>query len=118
LLKKQGYPVEAVVPKEKAPWNADGIFIPKNQTDLEIEWCHRYINFLLDAGINGAYADALPAGPLNMNSKLSEFLMKEPAIPTTAEKWQGMYVPDDWDLWAENRTAWQEAFVKEVVPLV
>ncbi|MCO6009744.1 ABC transporter substrate-binding protein [Actinoallomurus purpureus] len=110
-LVKAGKPVAWVPP-------AKGRFLTANTVQLvkgagNKAGAEKFINYLLDAGVQARAAQAYYDKPVNKGAKVPELLTKV-AGDAAADPQRAGYGPADLDLIAKNRDAWIQRFAREV----
>jgi spermidine/putrescine-binding protein len=108
--KASGAPVKWTVPEEGATVDRDVIWVCGNIPDEVAYYGQIFVNHALSADNQFLLADKLGAVPVNLNTKLPEYMVGDPAFPFTTEEVEKYAIVVPTDVLAENNSEWQTQF--------
>lgn len=82
-LKRDGAPVDWVIPKEGAQVKTDAMWIPNGQSESETYWGQKYINIAVAQETQGPWLEQLGVVPLADGAPVPDFMEEDPAFPTS-----------------------------------
>jgi putative spermidine/putrescine transport system substrate-binding protein len=109
-MKEQKYPIEYVVPKEKGFGLPESVSLVKGTKNQEIG--EAFMNLMMSAKVQAAFANEMFAGPINKTVQLSPAIGSRIAYGARVEQLRFF----DPVLFADKRPAWTERINTEVVP--
>ncbi|HMK79541.1 MAG TPA: ABC transporter substrate-binding protein [Xanthobacteraceae bacterium] len=112
-LQSQGVKVELAMPKEGAVLGIDTIGIMKGTKKLDL--AYKFINALLDPGVQAQIATLKKGSPVVLNAKLDPAIARLPGIFTTADQWNTEALVIDHRLRAEKTGEWRKWFTENVI---
>src|SRR5262249_27292905 len=107
-MRKQGVPIELVIPKEGAILGIDTVAIMKGTKKSELGY--KFINILLDPEIQAQAAKIKGASPVVRNAKLDPDVAKLTGVFTSADQWKSQAIIIDHKLRAERTAEWRKWF--------
>jgi putative spermidine/putrescine transport system substrate-binding protein len=109
----EGVPIKLVIPKEGAVLGIDTIGIMKGtkKTDL----AYKFINAVLDPGVQAEIANLKKGSPVVSNAKLAPEVAKLPGVFTTPEQWSSQAIIIDHKLRAEKTAEWRKWFAENMM---
>jgi len=112
-IQSQGVKVELAMPKERAVLGIDTIGIMKGTKKLDL--AYKFMNALLDPGVQSQIATLKKGSPVVLNAKLDPAIAKLPGVFTTAEQWNKEALVIDHKLRAEKTGEWRKWFTENVI---
>jgi putative spermidine/putrescine transport system substrate-binding protein len=109
----QGVNVKLAIPKEGAVLGIDTVAIMKGSKKTEL--AYKFINALLDAGVQTEIATQKKGSPVVTNARLDAQTSKLPGIFTNAEQWNTQALVIDNKLRAEKTGEWRKWFTENVI---
>ena len=109
----QGVPIELVIPKEGAVLGIDTVAVFKGTKKADL--AHRFINVMLDPGIQSEAAKLKRASPVVTNAKLDPEVAKLPGVFTTPEQWKTQAIIVDHKLRGERTPEWRKWFAENIM---
>lgn len=110
---KEGVPIKLVIPKEGAVLGIDTIGIMKGTKNSEN--AYKFINTLLDPGVQAQIAEFKKGSPTVTNAKLDAETAKLPGVFTTAEQWKSQAIIIDHKLRSEKLAEWRKWFGETIM---
>jgi len=112
-MRKQGVPIELVIPKEGAILGIDTVAIMKGTKKAEL--AYKFINIVLDPEIQAQAAKIKGASPVVRNAKLDPDVAKLPGVFTSADQWKSQAIIIDHKLRAERTAEWRKWFAENIM---
>jgi putative spermidine/putrescine transport system substrate-binding protein len=110
---KEGVPIKLVIPKEGAVLGVDTVGIMKGTKNLENSY--KFVNMLLDPGVQAKIAEFKKGSPTVTNAKLDPEVAKLPGIFTTPEQWKKEAIVIDNKLRSEKLGDWRKWFAENIM---
>ncbi|WP_435079536.1 ABC transporter substrate-binding protein [Halococcus sp. AFM35] len=108
-VKKQGAPVDYLVPEEGAVAKRDAMWIPKNQQDKYTYWGQKFIDYAIRKENIGEWGRKLGVAPLNPNANIPQSMAKQTAFPTTQKQFNNLITVKPAN-YVENSSYWFSQF--------
>jgi putative spermidine/putrescine transport system substrate-binding protein len=109
----EGVPIKLVIPKEGAVLGIDTIGIMKGTKKSDL--AYKFINAVLDPGVQAEIANLKKGSPVVSNAKLSPEVAKLPGVFTTPEQWSTQAIIIDHKLRAEKTAEWRKWFAENIM---
>jgi putative spermidine/putrescine transport system substrate-binding protein len=110
---KEGVPITLVIPKEGAVLGIDTVAIMKGAKHTDS--AYKFINTLLDPGVQAAIAAFKKGSPTVTNAKVDPETAKLPGVFTTAEQWKKQTIIIDHKLRSEKLGEWRKWFAENIM---
>jgi putative spermidine/putrescine transport system substrate-binding protein len=112
-IASQGVNVKLAIPKEGAVLGVDSVGIMKGSKNTEL--AYKFIDALLDPGVQSEIAMQKKGSPVVTNAKLDAETAKLPGVFTTPEQWSQEALVIDNKLRAEKTGEWRKWFTENVI---
>lgn len=112
-IASQGVNLKLVIPKEGAVLGIDTVAIMKGSTKQEL--AYRFIDTLLDPGIQAAIAADKKGSPTVSDAQLPPAIASLPGVFTSAEQWKTQAIIIDHRLRAEKTAEWRRWFQENII---
>ena len=112
-MKREGVPVELVIPKEGGVLGIDTVSIMAGSKKVDL--AHRFINIMLDPAIQAEAAKIKGASPAVLDAKLDDATKKLVGVFSTAEEWKSKAIVIDHKLRGELTGEWRKWFTENVI---
>lgn len=109
-MQDQGYDITQAAPKEGAIAVPEYVSIVKGSEKVEL--AEAFLNLMMDARVQSAFAEATYQGPTNLKTQLSDKVAGRVIAGAAVEKLRFF----DPEVFANNRAIWTERMNLEVVP--
>ncbi len=109
----EGVPIKLVIPKEGAVLGIDTVGMMKGTKKSEL--AYKFINAVLDPGVQAEIANLKKGSPVVTNAKLSPEVAKLPGVFTTPEQWSTQAIIIDHKLRAEKTAEWRKWFAENIM---
>jgi putative spermidine/putrescine transport system substrate-binding protein len=113
FIQSEGVNVKLAIPKEGAVLGVDSVGIMKGSKKMEL--AYKFINALLDAGVQTQIATLKKGSPVVTNATLDAQTSKLPGVFTTADQWSNEALVIDNKLRAEKTGEWRKWFTENVI---
>jgi putative spermidine/putrescine transport system substrate-binding protein len=113
FIQSEGVNVKLAIPKEGAVLGVDSVGIMTGSKKTEL--AYKFINALLDAGVQTQIATLKKGSPVVTNAKLDPQTSKLPGVFTTADQWSKEALVIDNKLRAEKTGEWRKWFTENVI---
>ncbi|MEF8780605.1 MAG: substrate-binding domain-containing protein [Haloferacaceae archaeon] len=107
--KEEGEPLGWTVPEEGATVRMDCMYTPKNQTESELYWSQKFVDFALQRERQRDWMEGLQVPMLNDEVEPLEWMEGDPAFPTTDEEFDAL-LETDLDRYTEYSPEWFDRF--------
>lgn len=98
------------VPSEGAAMSFESMYVPRGLPSDVTWYAQEFINDVLDAGAQSAFAEALGEVPTQPAATIPAFMKGDPAFPTTEEEVAQFALLVDPDLFARNNSEWSAQY--------
>jgi putative spermidine/putrescine transport system substrate-binding protein len=112
-MMSEGVPIKLVIPKEGAVLGIDTIGIMKGTKKSDL--AYKFINAVLDPGVQAEIANLKKGSPVVTNAKLDPEVAKLPGVFTTPEQWSSQAIIIDHKLRAEKTAEWRKWFAENIM---
>jgi putative spermidine/putrescine transport system substrate-binding protein len=112
-IQSQGVNVKLAIPKEGAVLGVDSVGIMKGSKKTEL--AYKFINALLDPGVQTQIATSKKGSPVVTNATLDPQVSKLPGIFTSPDQWNKQALVIDSKLRAEKTAEWRKWFTENVI---
>jgi putative spermidine/putrescine transport system substrate-binding protein len=109
----EGVNVKLATPKEGAVLGVDTVAIMAGTKKTEL--AYKFINALLDPGVQSDIANAKKGSPTVTNAKLDPKVAELPGVFTKADQWSTQTLVIDHKLRAEKTAEWRKWFTENVI---
>jgi putative spermidine/putrescine transport system substrate-binding protein len=109
----EGVPIKLVIPKEGAVLGIDTIGIMKGTKKSGL--AYKFINAVLDPGVQAEIANLKKGSPVVTNAKLDPDVAKLPGVFTMPEQWSSQAIIIDHKLRAEKTAEWRKWFAENIM---
>jgi putative spermidine/putrescine transport system substrate-binding protein len=113
FIQSEGVNVKLAIPKEGAVLGVDSVGIMTGSKKTEL--AYKFINALLDAGVQTQIATLKKGSPVVTNAKLDPQTSKLLGVFTTADQWSKEALVIDNKLRAEKTGEWRKWFTENVI---
>jgi putative spermidine/putrescine transport system substrate-binding protein len=112
-MMSEGVPIKLVIPREGAVLGIDTIGIMKGTKKSDL--AYKFINAVLDPGVQAEIANLKKGSPVVTNAKLDPEVAKLPGVFTTPEQWSSQAIIIDHKLRAEKTAEWRKWFAENIM---
>ena len=113
FIASQGVNLRLVIPKEGAVLGIDTVAIMKGSRRQEL--AYRFIDTLLDPGVQAAIAADKKGSPTVSDATLAPAIAALPGVFTSAEQWRTQAIIIDHKLRAEKTAEWRRWFQENII---
>ncbi len=103
-----------VVPAEGATVQLESLWVPAGLPDNVTYWATVFVNEVLSADSQGAIAEFIGEGPVNLNATIPDFMIGDPAFPASEEDLANYAIVVPAEVVAQNKDAWQAAYTAAI----
>ena len=112
-MKREGVPVELVIPKEGGVLGIDTVAIMKGSKNVDL--AHKFVNAMLDPAVQAEAAKIKGASPAVSNATLDAETAKLVGVFSNAGQWKAQSIIIDHKLRAEKTAEWRKWFAENVM---
>lgn len=102
-------PVDWTIPEEGTTAWQDSMYTPKNQDESHTYWSQVFINYAASADVQTDWTRTLNLPMLNRNVEPLDWMIDDPAFPTSQEQLDSLLTPDP-GVYVRNSSEWYDMF--------